>query len=305
MSNGIVFEIQHFTVHDGPGIRTTVFLKGCQLRCLWCHNPESILPAEGELAFLPGKCVGCGQCFRVCPEQAHFMENGVHRIDREKCVRCGRCAEVCIGNALSLSGRRMTPEQVFAEVCGDLPYYRESGGGVTISGGEPLMQPEFVKELLELCKTRKIHTAIETNLCYPYSRLDGIREQVDLFLVDWKESDSRRHKEYTGMGNEQIYDNIRRLCRDGHSVLLRCPIIPGYNAREDHLKRIAGLTQEFPELLGAELMPYHSLGVGKIDKFGLEGKIRYIRAEEPSRETVRQWIAQCAAWGGRIINEKE
>lgn len=302
--NGNILEIQHFSVHDGPGIRTTIFFKGCQLHCLWCHNPESIRMSLGELSFVPGKCVHCGSCFQKCPVGAHMIENEIHKIDRNRCKRCGICAENCIGGALEISGKQVAAEQIIAEVSRDMPYYRESGGGVTLSGGEPMMQKEFVKELLRLCAEKNIHAVLETNLCYPYEWLDGIREHVDIFFADWKESDSERHRAYTGSGNEMIYHNIKRLCEDGCEVLLRCPIIPGYNDRLDHFKRISEITKEFPQLIGAELLPYHRLGLGKIEKYGLAGIIEYVEAEEPTKEIVDGWIDLCRRYGGRIINEK-
>ena len=296
-------EIQHFTIHDGPGIRSTVFLKGCQLRCLWCHNPESVLHDKGNLAFLASKCVGCGTCIKVCPQKAHVMENGVHRLDRNTCVLCGKCAQFCAGDALAVNVTTMSPQHVADEVLRDVSYYRESGGGVTLSGGEAMLQRQFVRELIDILKQHDIHITIETNLSYPYQWLDEIRNKVDLFLVDWKESDEQRHKEYTGAGNQQIYENICQLHKDGHKVLLRCPIIPGYNDREDHFRRIAELTQEFPDLIGAELLPYHAMGVGKIEKFGLEGELSYIVAEEPAKETVARWLEQCREFGGRMVNQ--
>lgn len=299
---GIIFDIQHFSVHDGPGIRTTVFLKGCQIRCLWCHNPEGLSLRPHELSFVAAKCIGCGRCAQLCPQHAHLLNDQCHEIDRTRCVRCGVCAEACPAKALSMAGREAEAQEVIAEVLKDRAFYAGKGG-MTISGGEPMMQREFVRELVNLAKENGIHVALETNLCYDYHLLDGIRDQIDLFLTDWKESDSEKHREYTGVSNEQVLKNLRRLHDEGHAVLLRCPIIPGYNNREDHFARIAELTQELDRLIGAEVLPYHNLGVSKVGRFGLKGEFKTISLEAPDPETVRLWCTQIRERGGRLINE--
>ena len=298
---GMVLEIQHFSVHDGPGIRTAVFLKGCQLKCLWCHNPESI-SSHPELSFIDGLCAGCGNCFKICPNAVHQNISGQHKVNRKKCDLCGLCAERCVGNALKIAGQKMPTAQVIAEVIKDLVYYRESGGGMTLTGGEPMAQRLFVRELAALAKEYHLHVAMETHLAYPYEWLDGIKQHIDLFLVDWKETDSARHREYTGVGNEQIYENIKQLSKEGFKMRIRCPIIPGYNDREQHFRMIAMMTNIFSGIEGAELLPYHRLGIGKIQKFGLEDSLAYISPEEPSAETVDAWVRQCKEYGGRMIN---
>ncbi|MCI2062177.1 MAG: glycyl-radical enzyme activating protein [Eubacteriaceae bacterium] len=301
---GNIFEIQHFSVNDGPGIRTTVFFKGCQLHCLWCHNPESIDDKPGEFAFVASKCVGCGSCFRICPEGCHSIADGKHIIDREKCTFCGKCVKMCSGSALSIYGDKgMTVEEVMSEVSKDRSYYDESGGGITLSGGEPMMQSGFVRELAEAACAVGISVAIETNACCKYSYLDDVKNYIDLFLVDWKASDPAKHKEYTGMSNEIIYENLCRLNDSGKKVLLRCPIIPGYNDNEDHFRKIAEITKRLDKSIGAELLPYHSMGVGKIEKFGLEDRVRYIVAKPPAKETVEEWVRKCRSYGGRMVNE--
>lgn len=302
---GNIFEIQHFSVHDGPGIRTTVFLKGCQLSCLWCHNPESIQVRPSELAYVDSKCVCCGVCFAVCPAHCHRVEGDKHVIDRQHCTFCGKCIHLCAGKALTLCGQEgISAEEVMEEVLADRRYYAESEGGITLSGGEPMMQADFVLELTSMAKQYGIHVAMETNACYDYQLLKEIKENVDLFLVDWKLTDPQKHMKYTGASNVRIYENIRKLHDEGRSILLRCPIIPGLNDTEDHFKKIAQMTAEMKGLIGAELLPYHNLGVGKIEKFGLEGQINYMTAEKPSKETVNRWIELCTAFGGRIINER-
>ena len=304
MTKGKVFDIQHFSFDDGPGIRTIVFLKGCQMHCLWCHNPESLDGQRSEMAFVPSKCVGCGYCFKVCPNGCHYMENGKHIIDREKCTFCGKCTRLCAGNALSIcADKNWSVEEVLAEVEKDRSYYEESGGGMTISGGEPMMHPQFVAELAAEAKRRGISVAMETNGCYDFSLLDGIWENIDVFLIDWKESDDEKHIAYTGCSHKKVYENIQKLHDLGKKIILRCPIIPGYNDEKSHFKKIAELTQEFPNLIGAELMPYHSMGVSKIERFGLEERVKYIVSEPPEKETQKKWLEICRSYGGRMLNE--
>lgn len=306
MEKGKIFEIQHFSFDDGPGIRTIVFLKGCQMHCLWCHNPESLDGHKSELAFVASKCVGCGFCFKVCPHGCHRMEDGKHIIDREKCTFCGKCARMCAGNALSVYAERLySAGEVLDEVEKDRSYFEESGGGMTISGGEPMMQPRFVKELAAQAKSRGISVAMETNGCYDFSALDGIWENIDVFLIDWKESDDKKHIEYTGCSNKKVYETIKKLHGLNKKIIIRCPIIPGYNDEDSHFKKIAELTKEFPNVIGAELMPYHSMGVSKIERFGLEDSVKYIVAEPPDKETQIKWLNKCRSYGGRMLNEIE
>lgn len=299
---GRIFEIQRFSVHDGPGIRTTVFLKGCQLHCLWCHNPESVSPEVGDVAYVPGKCIDCGACF-ACLQGAHGQEDGKHVFHREKCRRSGECVQRCPTRALTASGRVATAEEIVREAARDRSYYGDDGG-LTLSGGEPVLQPEFVRRVLELAREDGICTALETNLAYDWERLDGIRDAVGLFLADWKESDPERHREYTGMDNLRIAENIRRLHDGGYRVLLRCPIIPGLNDREDHFRTIAEMTTRYPNLLGAELLPYHNLGINKMARFGLNGKAGSFAAASPDAATTAEWVRMVRDMGGRVVNEE-
>ena len=302
---GVIFDIQHFSVHDGPGIRSTVFLKGCQLHCLWCHNPESILTRKHELSYVPQNCMGCGNCFRVCKNNAHIMKgldknNNEHFLDRDKCKLCGECTFDCPTKALSLCGKEIDAEEVMEEVLRDKAFY-DNDGGLTISGGEPLVQKAFTEELTKIGRENNLHITLETNLCYPYEWLNNIKERINLFLVDWKESDNEKHKQYTGVGNEELYNNIVHLHDEGFSVLLRCPIIPGHNDREDHFNKIAEMTSIMPKLLGAEILPYHNLGLSKIERFGFAAEA--FKAEQPKTETVEKWIRYIRDQGGRLVNE--
>jgi pyruvate formate lyase activating enzyme len=300
---GRIFDVQRFSIHDGPGIRTTVFFKGCPLRCRWCHNPEGI-SSEPELSFLAEKCIGCGQCVRVCERGAHRVVDGARVFEREKCVVCGACAQECHAQALELVGREVDAQSVIDEVLRDEPFYRTSGGGMTLSGGEPTLQVEFAEELLRRARQAGIHTCVETCGLCDYARLDRVRPLVDLFLFDYKETSPEKHKEFTGAPNERIVENLRRLDADGAPTRLRCPIIPGCNDRDDHFRGIAALAAALTHLEGVELMPYHPLGESKVERFGYEASAR-ARAEAPSSETVSAWIARLTQLGVKVVNAGE
>ncbi len=300
---GRIFEIQRFSIHDGPGIRTTVFLKGCPLRCQWCHNPEGIEKAR-QVSFMPDKCIGCGYCFRTCRSGAHKMAGDKHVLDRTMCRICGDCTKECCSRALELVGRDITVKDALDEVMRDAAFYQNSGGGITLSGGEPLMQIEFTRGLLEAAKAVNLHTAVETCGFAAFALIESIRAHVDLFLYDIKETDTDRHKEYCGVPNDVILENLRRLHDSGASILVRMPIVPGMNDREDHFQAIAKLSQALPRLLGFEVMPYHALGTSKLRRFDRdEGPLRGIKG--PSAETVGSWIARLRALGVRVRNDEE
>ena len=298
---GLVFDIQKFSIHDGPGIRTTVFLKGCPLSCIWCHNPES-RSTSPQISFIADHCVGCGFCFGVCPAGAHVMNDQRHELRREDCQVCGRCVEKCYTRALELVGRPMTVPQVLQQVLQDMPFYKTSGGGMTLSGGEPTLQIDFVTDLLRQAKAASLHCCIETSGHCDYDRLRRILPSVDLWLFDWKESDPIRHKQYCGVDNRQIMDNLRRLHADGAAIRLRCPIIPGYNDRPDHFEGIARIAAELPHLQGVELMPYHALGEAKTKRFGMPPA--GLVAETPSRQTVAQWAATLRSLDVAVLNDE-
>lgn len=300
---GHIFDIQHFSVHDGPGIRSTVFFKRCNLRCLWCHNPEGILARPLELSFVPSRCIGCGHCFRACPHRCHGMEAGAHTLDWSGCVRCGRCAKECYAKALTAVGRRATAEEVIQEVMRDQMFYDTSGGGITLSGGEPMMQREFAQIVLAMAKERGIHTALETCAVYDYALLDGVKEHVDLFLVDYKATDPDAHRRLTGVDNAPVLENLQKLYGEGRNVLIRCPIVQGQNDTPEHFAKIAELTRAFPSFVGAELLPYHRLGVSKIGRFGLMDEVPHVGFDTPSRETEQLWIDAVRGLGGRLVNE--
>jgi len=271
---GCVFDIQRFSIHDGPGIRTTVFLKGCPLRCAWCHNPEGMTSAQ-TISYSPEKCIACGECVRICEHHAHRLEergNGsgvVHAYDRQRCEACGRCTTHCDARALEAVGRTLTVEDVMKEVRQDKVFYETSGGGLSVSGGEPLAQLDFTSALLSAAGHEGIHRCVETSGFASSSRILSLLPVVDLFLFDFKETDTRRHAEFTGQPNHLILSNLRALHDAGANLQLQCPIIPGFNDREDHIDGIAALALSLPNLIGVQLLPYHPLGKSKMDRFGL------------------------------------
>ncbi len=302
---GRLFDIQRFSVHDGPGIRTTVFMKGCPLRCLWCHNPEGISQGD-QLSFLPDKCIGCGWCFSACENDAHAMIDDRHVLDRERCKVCGKCAEKCYAAALEIVGRTATVEEVIDEVLRDKPFYETSGGGMTLSGGEPLMQADFSAALLAAAKREGLHTAIETCGQAAWECFERIINDVDLFMYDVKETDPTRHKAYTGVGTELILENLRKLHATGAAILLRLPTVPGLNDGRDHFKRVAALAASLPDLMGVEIMPYHRLGLSKTQRFGLADPLPHLLGTEaPDTAAVAGWVQTLASLGVKVINERE
>jgi pyruvate formate lyase activating enzyme len=263
---GQVFDIQRFSLHDGPGIRTTVFLKGCPLRCLWCHNPESRSPRP-QLAFFAERCSSCGACAAACRRQAHRLAEGRHALDRDACAACGRCAEVCAFDALRLVGREWDAAEVLAVVERDQAYYASSGGGLTISGGEPLLQAPFTRTLLEGARQRGIHTCLETCGAAPWSAFETIHGHVDLVLFDLKATEEEEHRRLTGVAPLPILSNLERLLAVGVAARLRCPLVPGLNDGDTHLRAIAAIARRHPGLV-VEVLPYHDTARHKHARYG-------------------------------------
>jgi pyruvate formate lyase activating enzyme len=281
VSNGLsgwVFNIQHFSIHDGPGIRTTVFLKGCPLRCLWCDNPES-QQLEPQIVFWQERCIHCDVCLSICPQMALEVDaEGNRRLIAERCDLCGRCVEECYAQALEQIGRLMTVAEVLDEVEGDRRFYEQSGGGVTLSGGEPLAQARFSQALLQACHERGIHTAIETSGHGPWAVWQELLPHLDLILYDLKEIDSERHEAMTGVPNQLILDNVRRLARTGKEIIVRRPVIPGYNDSPESIHALARFVKSLGTVEEVNLLPYHRFGRTKYDRLGKE----YAMGDRPS-----------------------
>ena len=292
MEKGIIFDIQHFCVDDGPGIRTTVFLKGCPLRCVWCHNAEG-LSAQPQLYYTAGSCTGCGQCEAACAQKAHRIGADGHTIDRSACTACGACAKVCPNGALRLAGRPMTTEEVLAEVAKDIPFYRNSGGGMTLSGGEPMFQPEFARCLLTLAKQKGLHTCMETCGYAAWEDYASVLPLVDLFLFDYKLTDPQLHRQYTGVSQTRILENLFKLDAQGAKTVLRCPIIPTVNDTPDHFAGIAATANRLRNVQEIHIEPYHPLGSSKSDLLGKTYGLPELGF--PENETVESWIAQVQA----------
>lgn len=257
-----VSHISRGSLHDGPGVRTVVYLKGCNLRCRWCHNPETF-STRPEIFYAPFKCVHCGSCVTLCPH--HRIEGDEMVIDRTACLHCGRCAEICPSGALSVSGTVMSADEVMAEILKDKHYYEISGGGVTLSGGECLLQADFAAELLKRCKEAGIHTAVETALFVPWENIEKVIPFTDLFLADLKHHDPEKHRTYTGQDNRQILSNLKRLTETvPKRVLLRTPLIPGVNDAAADMAAFGAVIRPFAAgLQGVELLKYNPLGESK------------------------------------------
>lgn len=269
-----VFDIQRYALHDGPGIRTTVFVKGCPLDCLWCHNPES-KRREPQLGCLFSQCVSCGACRDVCPQGAHQVESGAHTILFDRCKACGECVAACGTGALRLYGRGWSTGELMEVIGRDAAYYGRSGGGLTISGGEPLLQFDGTLELLRAAREQGIHTCLDTCGFAPQERYEVLLPYVDLFLLDYKLTQPERHKRYTGVSNELILSNLAFLCSHGAHVFLRCPIIPGVNDDDGHLEAVAALSRAWPEAIEqVNIMAYHNMASGKTAQLGGEYALR-------------------------------
>lgn len=277
---GIIFNIQKFSIHDGPGVRTNVFLKGCPLRCKWCSNPES-QASKVQILYHNSECVHCKRCVASCPERAISADGeGKIHIDFDRCVGCLTCVHSCPKRALTYEGNTRTVDEVFELCMQDVDFYEESGGGVTISGGEGMMQPDFVEALLHRLKEKGIHTAIETTGCVPSEVFQRLAPQFDLLLFDVKHWDSVKHKEGTDVGNEQIIENLRWGHEQGLNILPRIPVIPGFNGEIEDAEGIAGLLNEIG-LTRAQLLPFHQMGERKYEFLNRKYELTGIKALHP------------------------
>ncbi len=259
-AKGILFDVKRFAVHDGPGIRTTVFLKGCPLKCVWCHNPEGI-SRDPQIAFYLEKCTLCGMCAGACPRGAHRVQEGSHVFDRALCALCGACAEQCLSGALYLCGKETTAEELLPSLLEDRDFYETSGGGVTLSGGECLCQAEFCAELLRELKRSGVSTAVDTCGAVPRSAFDRVLPYTDLFLYDVKAADDDVHRRYTGHSNRQILENLRYLDACGAAVEVRVPYVPGCN--DGQMEKIADFLRPLRQVRSVKVLAYHNYAGSK------------------------------------------
>ena len=266
--DALVFDIKRFAINDGPGIRVTIFLKGCPLACRWCHNPESISPRVQKM-YTEAKCIGCGECVDICPEQACELTSEGIVTDADLCTSCGQCAEVCPALATEMSGRYESVADLMKVIESERPFFDQSGGGVTFSGGEPLLYPKFLKQILDACGQLNIHRTIDTSGLSTTKNLLNVAKSTDLFLYDLKLMDSKKHKEWTGTGNKRILKNLRALAKTGADIQIRIPLIKGINTDDDNIEATAIFVAA---LAGPRktisLLPYHNVAEGKSAKLG-------------------------------------
>lgn len=281
----LISNISRASLHDGPGIRTVVYFKGCTLHCRWCHNPETIAK-KNEILYAAVKCIHCGRCVRICPEN-HLLSGNDMIFLRDNCGVCGKCAEVCPSGAITVSGRKMTVAEVMKELLKDIHYYRQNGG-ITLSGGECLLQPDFCLELLKACKAHDIHTAIETALNVPWDHVEKVVSDCDLFFADFKIPDTQKHKMYTGVGNGMILSNLKKLAETDAKIIVRIPLIPGVNDSDGDIILFANALGVMADRLsGIEVLRYNNLAESK---YIISGK-RFADFGEP--QTDHQLVSFC------------
>ncbi|UCD78330.1 MAG: glycyl-radical enzyme activating protein [Desulfobacterales bacterium] len=281
MQTGKIFDIKKYAIHDGPGIRTTVFFKGCPLSCWWCHNPESISPTNQRL-YRRERCIGCNACEDGCPEGAVQASATGPQWNPSDCVFCGTCARRCPSEAVEFIGKTMTVDAVVAEITKDIVFYDESRGGVTISGGEPLMQPTFLIALLEACGELDLHRTVDTSGFGDTQALLKTAACTELFLYDLKHMDPEKHYRFTGVSNEKILTNLKHLSRQGAEVVIRFPVIPGFNSDERNIHQTGAFVSSLPDVRRVNILPYHCAAVAKYRNLALGFKTTDVR--QPSRE---------------------
>ena len=282
---GTITTIQRMSIHDGPGIRSTLFMKGCNLRCAWCHNPETWSP-HPQLQYITAKCIHCESCIGACDRQALRPADGRIVVNRCICTLCGRCTEACVSGAMTRVGRLIEADEAVRELLLDRAFFRTSDGGVTLSGGEPLLQADFAEEVLRGCIDEGIHTAVESNLTEPWPVIERFLPLVRLWMCDLKIADSAMHRRWTGLDNERIIDNLRRLAATGSPIIVRTPIVPGVNDTEQAVEELCRIVAGLGRAVAYELLEFHTLGFGKFDDLGMDNPMSGTAAL--ARETFEQ-----------------
>ncbi len=288
MVSGVIYNIQRYSTHDGPGIRTTVFMKGCPLACWWCHNPEG-RDIEPDHSIVASRCIGCGECVDACPEGAALLTPDGPTVDLNHCIHCGACAEACPTEARSFIGREISVDELLLEVGKDRVFYEESGGGVTFSGGEPLMQLDFLLAALEACREQCHHTVVDTSGSASTAVLEQVAAHADLLLFDLKHMDDAVHRRYVGASNTRILENLTLLAKMGQDVWVRLPLIPGVNDDEQNIDATAAFLASLEKQYPLHLLPYHRVGS---DKYRRMGKQYPMTGLEPPSEEQTALIAE-------------
>ncbi len=283
---GWVFDIKRYAVHDGPGVRTAVFFKGCSLACIWCHNPESV-SGQPELCLYPQRCIGCGACVQVCPNGVHeFAADGDHLLHRERCDLCGKCAYGCYAEALVMIGKKMSVEQVMEVLRQDRAFYEASDGGVTLTGGEPLVQAHFAAALLRACQAEGLHTALDTSGHIGWAAIEEALPYVDLILYDVKHVDPDEHKRFTGSTNDLAQEHLRRLSQTGVPIEIRIPVVPTANDAPEHLAAMGRFIGSLNNIVAVRLLPYHHLAGSKYAGIGRPNTMPQVAT--PSQEEMEK-----------------
>ncbi len=286
----LICDIKRFAVHDGDGIRTTLFLKGCPLKCVWCHNPESI-SVRPQLAYYGSKCIGCGECTEVCKSGAHKMTESGHIFDPSFCIACGKCEEVCLGSALTLYGKEVTVDEILPRLLEDKEFFETSGGGVTLSGGECLIHPDFCAELLKKLKENGVNTAVDTCGNATKEAIDKVLPYTDIFLYDIKAADEAVHIKCTGQSNKKILENLFYIDSQYKPTEVRIPFVPGFNDGE--IEKIGEILKNLRNLKNVRVLPYHNFAGSKYAALGMENTLPETLPETEAVAAAEEYLKNC------------